>query len=290
MTFDVNDAATNDWVQKNRWWFYPILIVIVFSTTIFLFFFFGVWHVGKFPTIDVAGMYGDSFGFANALFSSLALAGVVLALVIQTLEFNLAARERKEGLTEQRKIAQAQRDSAIIQAISTHVDLEGSALFHVFEINLGSPEFNRLFRTYDYLLELETRIATLLEKEPVSIDDSVCRRKLAIRLIRYSETMFDSVSIDSQMESCRDIELRIEREIDAIFSDGLRPKNPTLAADICKSFNSDSVPGNSITKSFTSDNFYDDFKLDTARCLIVEAIQQLGFNYVDRKYGDRTVL
>lgn len=62
----------------------------------------GYWTIGN---ISEAGTFGDSFGAINALFSGLAFAGVVIALVIQTKELQLARLERREALESQKEIA-----------------------------------------------------------------------------------------------------------------------------------------------------------------------------------------
>ena len=51
--------------------------------------------------LEVTALLGDSFGAINALFSSLAFAGVVVALILQASEFRLAWQERKEALVAQ---------------------------------------------------------------------------------------------------------------------------------------------------------------------------------------------
>lgn len=59
-----------------------------------------------------AGQFGDTFGAINALFSGLALAGVVYALMIQHLELASAQRENKASGLDRTKTARLMKDQA----------------------------------------------------------------------------------------------------------------------------------------------------------------------------------
>lgn len=88
----------------------------------FLFNVFGVKHQHELALKggpEYAGQYGDAFGYVNALFSGCAFAGVVIALVIQTLEYSLAAQERREQLDVQEKIMSQQIVTSRINAVQT---------------------------------------------------------------------------------------------------------------------------------------------------------------------------
>ncbi|WP_138223243.1 hypothetical protein [Nibricoccus aquaticus] len=58
------------------------------------------------------GTFGDMFGMANALFSGLALAGVVCAILLQREELSLQRRELELTRDELRKTSEAQTSSA----------------------------------------------------------------------------------------------------------------------------------------------------------------------------------
>lgn len=68
----------------------------------------GAQHQEQFNDVEAAAQYGDSFGFANSLFSGLAFAGVVAALIIQSMEYTLATGERTGQLGIQRDISDQQ--------------------------------------------------------------------------------------------------------------------------------------------------------------------------------------
>lgn len=59
----------------------------------------------------VRGQVGDAFGVVNALFSGLALAGVVLAILMQREELQLQRDELRETRAELSRTAQAQEQS-----------------------------------------------------------------------------------------------------------------------------------------------------------------------------------
>ena len=60
----------------------------------------------------------------NSLFSGLALVGVVLALLIQTMEFRLAAKERRDNLDIQSQIAKQQYFSTMASSIASLTEFE----------------------------------------------------------------------------------------------------------------------------------------------------------------------
>ncbi|MEQ1904631.1 MAG: hypothetical protein ABL888_10625 [Pirellulaceae bacterium] len=85
-----------------------------------------------------AGVFGDSFGFVNALFSGLAMAGVIVALWYQREEL---AEQRKELIITQwqlTKSADAQRDSQVELAKQAKINLQGIILTALDGISASS--------------------------------------------------------------------------------------------------------------------------------------------------------
>ena len=75
--------------EKVRWW--PFWLILSF---VVIFWFSLV--IGWFPAwIDESkrGVFGDSFGVVNALFSGLAFAGVICAILLQQKELALQRKE-----------------------------------------------------------------------------------------------------------------------------------------------------------------------------------------------------
>ncbi|TWU50640.1 hypothetical protein Poly51_39330 [Rubripirellula tenax] len=73
-----------------------------------------VWWFGG---SEAFAQIGDAHGFLNALFSGLALAGVVVALMMQTEELRIARLERQESLQTQKEIAELRQGSTLAAQI-----------------------------------------------------------------------------------------------------------------------------------------------------------------------------
>src|SRR5687768_1221158 len=71
----------------------------------------GVLIVKQLPTWQERGTFGDMFGAVNALFSGLALAGVIYAIVLQRQELALQRDELRLTRAELERAAQAQEMS-----------------------------------------------------------------------------------------------------------------------------------------------------------------------------------
>lgn len=71
------------------------------------------------------GQFGDAFGMLNAIFSSIAAAGAVYAVILQGRELRLARIEAKESRIEAAKSAKAQQDLVMLQGwIAVKADKE----------------------------------------------------------------------------------------------------------------------------------------------------------------------
>lgn len=70
------------------------------------------------PNLAERGQVGDSFGALNALFSGLALGGVIVAVVLQSRELELQRDELKKSVEAQKElVGQAKADSRAEQAV-----------------------------------------------------------------------------------------------------------------------------------------------------------------------------
>lgn len=161
-----------DWIEKNRW-FYLVFAVIVFVFCMGVFCWQGIHNAKNHGTIDVAGMYGDSFGYVNALFSSLALVGIVLALFVQTMEFGLAARERSE-------VKRLQSSTTLVQTFTQHTQILNLAAFHA-EVVLFEPlEQRKIVTLFRQRIALESLINALIQEESAKCElpiDSIHDRR-----------------------------------------------------------------------------------------------------------------
>ena len=80
------------------WVFYPKLITFMFPTT------------GASPTDK--GVFGDMFGSLNALFSGVALVGIIYAVLMQCQELKLQRAELEETRKELKRTADSQKEAS----------------------------------------------------------------------------------------------------------------------------------------------------------------------------------
>ena len=112
------------------------------------------------PDWPVRGTLGDSFGAVNALFSGLALAGVVYAILLQQRELSLQRAELAQTREELKRSADAQErsqkttlQSVYVSAMSSVLDAEIALLNYSREgdgtpgadANLAKDYQNRLY-------------------------------------------------------------------------------------------------------------------------------------------------
>lgn len=113
----------------------PMMIAFLIVTGVWLVFGFLPWFAQegwpwdlKFGLKGKASQFADSFGFINSLFSSLAFAGVIVAIWLQRQEL---AEQRKELIITQwelKKGAEAQRDSQRELAKQAETNLNATVL------------------------------------------------------------------------------------------------------------------------------------------------------------------
>ncbi len=96
---------------------------LVVGVVVGLFLVFGFGNHWRFSSSVDAGTFGDSFGMVNALFSGLAFAGVVLALLIQSAEYRQAEIERGLQLKAHSEIADQAELSALASMSETLVTI-----------------------------------------------------------------------------------------------------------------------------------------------------------------------
>ena len=103
---------------KIRWWpFWLILLFVVIFWCLSLIEWFPWWVTNE------RGQFGDSFGVVNALFSGLAFAGVICAILLQKRELKL----QREAINEQKKTLQKQNfESSFFQLLGLHNDIVNS--------------------------------------------------------------------------------------------------------------------------------------------------------------------
>ena len=147
-------SKTSDDTGKIGWWAWLLLL---------MFFVIVLWILAIivlsrcFPDIVERGQFGDSFGMINALFSGLAFAGVIYAIILQKKELELQREElketrkeikgQKEQLEAQNQTLQKQNfESSFFQLLGLHNDIVNS-----MEISLDHTVYQGR-QCFDYLL------------------------------------------------------------------------------------------------------------------------------------------
>lgn len=98
--------------------FYATIGIFVATTVLVLFGIFGIYWQTGFTTSSEAGLYGDSFGFVNSLFSALAFAGVLLALYVQIQEIQFLSDQFNDARHAQEQMAR----QAFFTSVATATD------------------------------------------------------------------------------------------------------------------------------------------------------------------------
>ncbi len=143
-------SKTSDDTGKVRWWPWLLGVIVLWILAIIVL-------PLCFPNIVERGQFGDSFGVVNALFSGLALAGVIYAIILQKKELALQREElektreeikgQKEQLEAQNQTLQKQNfESSFFQLLGLHNDIVNS-----MEISLGHTVYQGR-QCFDYLL------------------------------------------------------------------------------------------------------------------------------------------
>ena len=70
--------------------------------------------------------FGDTFGFVNSLFSGLALAGVVIAVLLQSEELHLQRNELEDTREQLRLSAESQQKQSESLFLATYLDDHGA--------------------------------------------------------------------------------------------------------------------------------------------------------------------
>jgi hypothetical protein len=105
---------------KSAYWLLGIITLILILCGFVIFFSFDSW--------GERGSFGDMFGSINALFSGLALAGVIYAILLQRKELSLQREELKLTRKELEKSAGAQEKSSKLLETQVNLMLENSKI------------------------------------------------------------------------------------------------------------------------------------------------------------------
>jgi len=99
------------------------------------------WTMHKyFENWQSASNFGESFGLLNALFSGLALIGVVFAVSMQSRELGLQREEISRSTEELKKSAEAQRKSELMLRESNRLSVLAGMIYAETAIMNSYPE------------------------------------------------------------------------------------------------------------------------------------------------------
>lgn len=172
----------------HKWVFFAGLIVI----SIFI----GAWLLNRFwhPLPPTAAEFGDSFGAANALFSALAFAGIIITILLQRRELELQRNELKETKLELRKSAQAQEN--------TQKTLNLQVSFSAKQTLLNSLKVMYELERRD----LNSQIPNVAKRARLNTESYYLRMEELLEEIESAKTFFD----DPDLEDLINNYLRVE--------------------------------------------------------------------------------
>jgi len=114
-------------VQTN--WTFSITVVIVVILVVVLWILTPIAVTSLYPELDKSGQFGDLFGTINALFSGLAFAGIIAAILLQRQELQLQREELVSTREELRRTADAQtrqvNETRVLQRAYVTVEPDG---------------------------------------------------------------------------------------------------------------------------------------------------------------------
>ncbi len=177
------------------------------------------WVVGWFsPALANSinpGTFGDMFGAANALFSALAIGGVVLTLWVQIKELKEARDDRKANLEHQEVIARSQERAAEMQLKVA----QSGDVYKAFEAVAGTEFAVRLQRLHWFA---RAAVKASREGDPLTQADvfeweslkDLVGRVQSMRPPNYYSTTFDNSQYeDAATGDAMTIALRIAEDM-----------------------------------------------------------------------------
>ncbi|SFI80299.1 hypothetical protein [Planctomicrobium piriforme] len=171
------------WAKKHVWWigtvfvvlclipYVPIIVALLFSKS-------QEWRVIN------PNEFGDSFGFLNAVMSSLAFGGVLFTVFLQDRqlrkqdqqldmqreELGLQREEMKESRTELKRSADAQKEMIEMQLCQSYLAAQSALLQHYASAD-GGHDAQKVKRSVDPLEDVIDRIGShvgrIIARQPV---------------------------------------------------------------------------------------------------------------------------
>ena len=134
-------------------WGIPVLVLFVLGAWLSSYFYL----TGRFGSPETSGAAGDTFGAINALFSGLALGGVILAIFLQREELRLQRKElalsRQEMQAQNETLRMQRFENTFFGMLALHNEILGQLTYYR---NNGPTDRGRdVFKTYYERLSIQ---------------------------------------------------------------------------------------------------------------------------------------
>lgn len=143
--------------QDSRFKMRTVVVIVGFVFLFWLASYPILWWV--FPDWPTRGTFGDMFGAVNALFSGLALGGIIIAIILQSQELTLQRQELRRTAAAQEEAGVALKEQMRTLRLSAQIQAAAavSSGYHalVFEPS-GLGRGDKLSRAREWLARLES--------------------------------------------------------------------------------------------------------------------------------------
>lgn len=157
------------------------------------------------------GTFGDLFGSINALFSGLALLGIIATILLQQKELSLSTQELRNSAKALQKQVELAADTSRLQVLPTLIQTQKTRIKSIDQI-YGGHEFNGIEEqdyNADVVREVIERLRASIERAPSDLED--IRSKLA----QAPSSVYGSLQKDSREDCHKQIancERRLKRD------------------------------------------------------------------------------
>lgn len=133
--------------------------------------------VSNFDALNSRGMFGDMFGGLTSLFSGLAFAGMISALVLQTKELGLQRHELELSRRAQENTALSQSGLVEKQLLTAQIQGLGFLLDSYIQISNVKQSMESKQRARAQASRYNLLLSELLEKSGLDMPESVSKNK-----------------------------------------------------------------------------------------------------------------
>ncbi len=162
------DDKEND-EDKSFWDKYKYRIILLFIGILVVYVLFWYFTYDHFYKWEKRGQFGDMFGAVNALYSGLALAGIIITLLLQSQELRLQRKElrlTREQNEDNRKELEGQKKIMATQIkLMEHQQWENT-FFKMVDMHRNNVEQFRLgnYSGYDTFIKVEKELKDNIER------------------------------------------------------------------------------------------------------------------------------